>query len=859
MKLKTYQQKTLDVLRRFFELCRIMGHKAAFEEMTTNDNDLQERLANIKNKYIVWDGIPNTPRVCIKIPTGGGKTLLAAHSIKIALQLWCEKDNGIVLWFVPSETIRKQTVEALKENRHPYRVALDDQFKGKVKIFDLDEKFNIRPSDVEGNTCIIVGTIQSFVKEDTSKYNVYKDNENLEEHFSRMNKAKMADMEKTDDGKRAKYSFANLLFYYRPIMIVDEAHKVVTDLSKETQGRINPAAIIEWTATPKSDNNTLFAVRAMELKEEEMIKLPIALVEHNGWENAVIDAIARRAMLEKEAEKEKEKIRPILLFQAQSKNLPQNVEFLKNYLVDTANLPEEEIKIATGDQKELDNINLFDENQQTRFIITVEALKEGWDCSFAYVLCSLANVKSDTSIAQLLGRVMRMPYAKTRKSAALNKAYAFVVSPSFSEAAAALTEKLKEKGFDEQEAKSFVQQEFPIIDSLPFNQVKLSGKIDKKDLPSNIEIDKDNTLFFKPETTDDDIKKICEKVDKQQAQAIGQKFSIFKKINAEQTPASKGEPFKVPRLRFEAQGEMLFADSETIFECFDWDLHEYDTCKLTESEFDIKEAPGKGFFIDIDGNSLKYSEAGKEQLLPFMEDIDVWTNANLIRWLDIHIKQDDIPRTSMLFWLEKIITHLTKSRNISITKLMVAKFALLNRLHAKITVARNKAKEKSYELFSEKGRKEFSFDYTVSFSAGMYDGVPLYQGGYAFKKHYFGNKKVPAFDGKIDGEEFKCAQAIDTSDSVRYWLRNVERHSVSFRLPLHNGNFYPDFIAILNDDRILIVEYKGKHLLESPDTKKKAFIGEIWEKESKGKGLFLMATKDAEGKDVARQIKEKIK
>jgi type III restriction enzyme len=169
-------------------------------------------------------------------------------------------------------------------------------------------------------------------------------------------------------------------------MIVDEAHKVVTDLSQETQRRINPAAIIEFTATPRPNNNTLYNVRAAELKEEEMIKLPVARVEHSGWELAVDEAIRRRASLEKEARKETEYIRPILLFQVQSKDKEVTVEVLKNYLLETANLPENQIKIATGEQKELDGINIFNPDEPTRFIITVEALKEGWDCSFAYVL-----------------------------------------------------------------------------------------------------------------------------------------------------------------------------------------------------------------------------------------------------------------------------------------------------------------------------------------------------------------------------------------------------------------------------------------------------------------------------------------
>jgi type III restriction enzyme len=403
-----------------------------------------------------------------------------------------------------------------------------------------------------------------------------------------------------------------------------------------------------------------------------------------------------------------------------------------------------------------------------------------------------------------------------------------------------------------------VQQEFPLIDSLPYNQFKITEKISKNDLPFNIELDKDNTLFFKPETTIEDINKVCEKLKPLEAEGVKQKYTYFVKINLEQTPATKGEKICVPRLMFENDGEMLFADPETIFENFDWDIKEYDSCELTQNEFDIQEMPGKGFFIDIDGNSLKYSEAGKDQLLPYMADVDVWTNNNLVHWLDIQLKQDDIPQSSMVFWLRMIIDHIAEKRKIPITKLMIAKFALLNKLRTKIISARSKAKAKSFEMFKEKGRKEINFEKTVNFTAGMYDGIPVYQGSYNFKKHFLGSKKVPAFDGKQDGEEFKCAQAIDSCEDVKYWVRNVERHSLSFKLPISNGNFYPDFVAVLNDGRILIVEYKGKHLLDNLDTKEKVLIGEMWEKAMSKNGLFILAVQDKDGKDIASQIKERI-
>lgn len=134
MQLKQYQINVLNVLQKFFEAARIYGHKQAFEQII-NQPEIKSRLAKLASDYIVWDSIPYTPRVCLKVPTGGGKTILAAHSIKIAADTWLEKDFPLVLWFCPSDTIRKQTSEALKNPRHPYREALDEQFNGKVKVF----------------------------------------------------------------------------------------------------------------------------------------------------------------------------------------------------------------------------------------------------------------------------------------------------------------------------------------------------------------------------------------------------------------------------------------------------------------------------------------------------------------------------------------------------------------------------------------------------------------------------------------------------------------------------------------------------------------------------------------------------
>lgn len=102
-------------------------------------------------------------------------------------------------------------------------------------------------------------------------------------------------------------------------MIVDEAHNNTSALSFEVLQRVNAACVVEFTATPAGDSNVLHNVSATELKAEEMIKLPIRLIEHKSWEEAVRDSILTRQRLEDVAARDSEYIRPIILFQAEGK------------------------------------------------------------------------------------------------------------------------------------------------------------------------------------------------------------------------------------------------------------------------------------------------------------------------------------------------------------------------------------------------------------------------------------------------------------------------------------------------------------------------------------------------------------
>ena len=240
--------------------------------------------------------------------------------------------------------------------------------------------------------------------------------------------------------------------------------------------------------------------------------------------------------------------------------------------------------------------------------------------------------------------------------------------------------------------------------------------------------------------------------------------------------------------------------------------------------------------------------------MPHLADIDVWTASNLVYWLDRKLQQPDIPQPQMLEWLRRNIEYLTDTRKISLAKLMVSCYALLNKLETNIANARSKVKNKAFD----ETHKTLDFKNPFVFTVNMYEGQLYYNGNYQFSKHFLGNNKIPIIDGGETGEEFQCAKAIDAAPEVKFWIRNVSKNHASFRLPTSTDFFYPDFVAMLNDNRILVVEYKGAHLAQTPDTKEKTNIGEIWAKISKGKALFLLATIEKGGKSLAEQIHEKI-
>ena len=450
---KRYQEDTLGTLAWFADRALAVGPHQAFAEQVHGEN------------YYRDQGLGRTPYVCLRMPTGAGKTLVAADAIPV-IRGFLNQDYPLTLWLVPSTTILAQTAAALRNPQHPYRERLNAQFGiDRIRVLRLDEVTSILPQEVAEKALIVITTTQALRvgkdKKDTRR--VYAPHEDLDSTFERL--PSLATMERDPEGK-VLASFVNLCRAWSPLVIVDEAHNVRTSLSFDTLLRFSPAFILELTATPATDaktgSNVLARVTARELRDSNMIKLPVVVTEYGGdWRATVAGAVRERAALEELARQDGRGIRPITLYQAERKDERRedvvSPEVIRAHLLQIEGIAEAEIAIATGTQRDIDGVDLFQADCPIRHIITVQALKEGWDCSWAYVLCSVANIRSAKDIEQLLGRVLRMPNAQASHFDPLNRAYAHVTHGRFQSTAAQLRDALITLGFDRTQASEAIQ------------------------------------------------------------------------------------------------------------------------------------------------------------------------------------------------------------------------------------------------------------------------------------------------------------------------------------------------------------------------------------------------------------------
>ncbi len=792
--LKTYQQNALNALHEYLQLAvKINSADDAFYQYTRRTQPQRRGLA-----YLSVDQLPGLPYVCLRIPTGGGKTIVACHAISVAAQDFLRQERAVVLWLVPTNTIKAQTLAALRDRQHPYRQALDSTMEAGVTILDLTQaQYMTRPT-LDSTTTVIVSTLAALRVEDTNGRKVYEQNGHLMAHFRDLTDEAAAPLDKYENGKPIP-SLANLLKLRRPIMVIDEAHNARTGLSFDTLARFNPSCILEFTATPDQLNNpsnVLYHVSASELKAEHMIKMPIDIENRPDWKATLIATIEKRNELEQlaviEREATGEYIRPIALVQAQANSKTAEtltVEKLKAALLDMK-VPEEHIAIETGTIHELDGKQILAETCPIRYILTVDKLREGWDCPFAYILCSVRATRSPRAVEQLLGRVLRMPQAKRKTQEALNIGYARAASPHMLEVAAELQDALVSIGFTKFEADQAVSP--PLQHTMEDILGALGGAADAR-LPS---------------------------------------------------PSERGERFEVPQLAFRF-GDVLEPVDESYLLPGALKLDKCDPV-LTDDEFPSKQRVEKAL-LDVDTQGRQklagYNFVTElQQQLTYLTPHDIGSVPDLVVWLDRHVPHADTTQTQAQRFLLRMINHLMQERGFTLDELSRKRLALRDAATSKIQQFRRQVKATSYQqlLFDQPAEElEVGPECVFRFDPLLYTPSAPYRGNYAFSKHYY------PIVGKMDSdEEADCALRLDALPVVKYWVRNLDRRPNAFWLQTATDKFYPDLIAKLEDGRTLVVEYKGADRLTTDDTREKKALGELWEQRSNGQCLFMLVSRN---------------
>lgn len=503
MILKDYQIEVIEVLKRFF--AEAEKQKSAVEKLDENLKNSISYVDAVYNKLGLShfadrpkNGLGEYyPRFCLKIPTGGGKTLLAIEAIREFQNLFAKKRTGLVVWITHRETIYRQTIEKLKDKNHIYRQLLD-QCSGNKTII-LEKGRPLRRQDTENNLVILMLMIQSAGRITKENMKIFQDSGGYIDFFPQDNQydkhqkllEKIPNLDFISDNlfnkKIVKTSMGNTIRILNPLIIVDEFHTMFSNIAKDTLDGLNPSMIIGLSATPKERKHTniLVEITGRQLEKADMIKLDLHLHSptiSENWHEMINEIKKKREALEKTGVKLNSNkgiyIRPIVLIQAERTGKDQrekgkvHSEDVREYLIEQG-VPAHEIAVKSSEMDEIKEEKLLSEASEIRYIITKEALKEGWDCSFAYVLGIIPNARSESSMTQLVGRILRQPYAKKTGIKELDESYVY-----FTKGDTVDVLKNIQRGFEQEGLGDLVQNISP--ESGPTGTRKIKTKVKAK-------------------------------------------------------------------------------------------------------------------------------------------------------------------------------------------------------------------------------------------------------------------------------------------------------------------------------------------------------------------------------------------
>lgn len=742
------------------------------------------------------DGIGRAvPNVVFKVPTGGGKTFLAVSSLSKIFGRYMGRNKGFVLWIVPNEAIYAQTKRQLIDRQHPYRQMLDVLSGNAVRILEKDDQLDAR--DVESHLCVMLLMLQSSNRENKDSLKMFRDRGDVHGFFppegdQEAHAAARAQTPNLDiydlagsayPWPQVKDSLGNALRLIRPVVVMDEGHKAISELAFATLYGFNPCFVLELTATPKDvaasggrsprparPANVLVEVKGIDLDREGMIKMPLNLDPRSGsdWRNTLAAALNRLRELDAAARTLQADtgryIRPILLVQVERTGNDQrdggHVHALdaKEWLTNIGGLDEAEIAIKTADTNDLaapENQDLLSATNRVRVIITKQALQEGWDCPFAYVLCALAASGNLSAMTQLVGRILRQPHAKKTGVPLLDESYVITHHADTADVVGAIKQGLEEDGMG--------------------------------DLVKEIRTSDPNAPSG--------------------PRAV-QRRNTF----------AKTEIFLPLVLRVEGEDARPMDYEEDILFVLDWE--NVDVGPL------VAKIPDNMSSAERQMRRIRLADSGEERIIAEVVGASQETLTFDMAYA-VRMVSDIVPNA---WWSRDIIGQLIAgltARGFDAAKLGELSGLIVEELRKWLEALRNEKAEARFRSEVAAGRIQFRLrtdgrNWRMPFEAETFE--PPTAEKLAVERSLF----HPIYRGDFSSQdEREIAVYLDGENALKWWHRNVARSHYSVQ-GWRRERIYPDFIFAVqhgeSDSKLVVLEMKGKHLAGNDDTEYKRAV-----------------------------------
>ena len=857
MELNSYQEKVILDLNDYLEELNKYGSKKLNQSFASYW--LKKGVAN--QNYI--EKIPNTPHVCVKVPTAGGKTFIAVNALRSiydAAEYHGEKKPRFTVWLVPSTAILEQTLKNLQNPEHPYRQKLNVLFNGRVNVYEKDDVLlgrGFAADTVKSGISIVIMTFDAFRTRNKEGRLIYRENGYLASFDT-----KTTALPESDDT-----SLINVIRSLEPVVIVDESHNATSDLSLEMLSNLNAKFILDLTATPRRNSNIISYVSSLSLKKENMVKLPVNASNQANKEDVLISAVTFQHYLEKVAKQAFENgepyVRPIVLFQAEAKTKGDNTTFekVKQTLIEELQIPAEQIKIKTAEIDELKNVDLFSPDCPVRFIITVNALKEGWDCSFAYILANLANKHSEIDVTQIVGRILRQPNAKLFSNPLLNMSYVFTASAQFRTVLGNIVEGLTLAGFSPKDYRAInsniIKNEEsikPVSDNKPI-ELQLDSDF-KEDATEKEEFNFDKNRLKNQNideinlgaTSSDFTKEVITQSENFNLEVKNSHSSIPRELSENMNIAKINQEFTetigsiyIPQFFETVSG--LFED-EVLFDknnlLTNFELNKCDT-NISFSDLDPEL-----YSIDVENEqNAKFSPLNKEKSEQLLK---------LFRNYSLEQKKENLVTSLLTFAGKNAFFPIADSEIRVYFRKIIEQMSLADMESCLIKPSPffDKIKKKIRQLQEDFGKEEFfKWIDQERFQIKAEYQLPIDITPQSFADSL--SRSLYEREASMNNYEFNVISRVISLDNVVWWHRiDDKRKEYSFKI---NGfiNHYPDFLILTKKNTLILVEVKGEQLA-NPESKNKLELGKKWESLANQLGLphkfryfMVFITKPMEG------------